>query len=51
MKKLIALILVVLCVVSFAACNASDTAGNSYDLGNADRARVFYETYEKFVEN
>lgn len=50
MKKLIALILVVLCVVPFAACNASDTSGNSYDLGNADRARVFYETYEKFVE-
>lgn len=50
MKKFIALLLIILCVVPFAACNGAEGSGTTYDLANADRARVFYETYEKFVE-
>ena len=50
MKKFIALLLIILCVVPFAACNGAEGSDTTYDLANADRARVFYETYEKFVE-
>ena len=50
MKKFIALLLILLCAVPFAACNTAGTEGDAYDLANADRARVFYDTYESFVE-
>ncbi|MBR3988440.1 MAG: hypothetical protein IKK10_03955 [Clostridia bacterium] len=47
MKKFAALILVLMLALSLVACS-KDTV---YDLGNPDRARVFYNTYNKYVEN
>lgn len=47
MKKFISLMLILLCALSFAAC--SGKAQESYSLGNADRARVFYNTYNSYV--
>lgn len=48
MKKFISLALVLVFALSLAACSSSSS--ESYDLGNGDRARVFYDTYNKYVE-
>lgn len=47
MKKLISALLLLLITVPLVACN---NGGRSYNIGNADRARVFYNTYNSFVE-
>lgn len=47
MKKVIALLMAVLCVLSLAACGR--TSGDFYDIGNADRATYFYNHYKKLV--
>lgn len=48
MKKILAFILAVVCVMSLAACDMSGAV--SYDIGNADRANYFYDTYNKYVD-
>lgn len=47
MKKFLAIALVLVFALSFAACSDDK---RSYNLGNADRARVFYNTYNDYVE-
>ena len=49
MKKFLCLTLAVVMILSFSACGGSSS--EKYDIGNADRARIFYNTYESFVEN
>ena len=46
MKKFLAILLVLVFALSFAACAAKKTI----DIGNADRARVFYSKYCDYVE-
>lgn len=47
MKKILALVLLLSLVLTFAACGEK---GTTYSLGSADRARVFYNTYNSYVE-
>ncbi len=47
MKKILALFLIFVLALSVAACSSSGS--ERYDIGNADRARVFYNTYTDFV--
>lgn len=47
MKKFLILCLAVVMTLTVTACNDKE----KYDIGNADRARVFYNTYLDFVEN
>ncbi len=48
MKKILAFILAVMCVLSLAACNG--TGKGTYDIGNTDRANYFYNTYNNYVD-
>lgn len=48
MKKFLILSLAVVMLLSFNACSGKNT--EKYDIGNADRARVFYNTYQSFAE-
>ncbi len=48
MKKFLFLSLAVIMILSFSACGGNGS--EKYDIGNADRARIFYDTYESFVE-
>lgn len=48
MKKILAFVLAVMCVVSLAACTPS--GGISYEIGNDDRADYFYKTYNNYVD-
>lgn len=48
MKKILAFILMVMCVLSLVACDMSGSI--SYDLGGADRAKCFSNTYNSLVE-
>lgn len=50
MKKFLALILVCLALFTFAACSPKDEKVH-YDLGSADRARAFYNTYESILQD
>ncbi len=47
MKKFLALALVLIFALSLTACSKDM---RSYDIGNADRARVFFEKYNSMVE-
>lgn len=47
MKRFIAVLFCMIFIISLAACSNE----NSYDLGSADRARVFYNTYYNYVES
>ncbi|MBQ7386023.1 MAG: hypothetical protein IJW04_05910 [Ruminococcus sp.] len=47
MKKFLALALVLVLALSVTACSKHT---RSYDIGNADRARVFFEKYNSMVE-
>lgn len=46
MKKLLSVVIVMVLVLSLCACSGNN---KSYNLGGADRARAFYETYSKYV--
>ncbi|MBQ8001506.1 MAG: hypothetical protein IJ298_09995 [Ruminococcus sp.] len=48
MKKILAFVLAVVCVLSLAACNLSGAI--TYDIGNTDRANYFYKTYNRYVD-
>lgn len=48
MKKFLSVALIIACVLSLVACSRSNK--ESYNLGNADRARIFYNTYNDYVE-
>ncbi|MBQ8795951.1 MAG: hypothetical protein IJZ54_05970 [Clostridia bacterium] len=48
MKRIVALLLTVFCVIGLCACNSG--ANKRYDLGNSDRAMAFYDTYQSYVE-
>ncbi len=48
MKKILAFVLAVICVLSLAACDMSGAI--SYDIGNTDRANYFYNTYNEYVD-
>ncbi len=47
MKKFISILLLLVVILSLVACSK---VGRSYNIGNADRARVFYNTYNSYVE-
>lgn len=49
MKKFVSLALLLIFALSLAAC--SGKAQESYNLGNADRARVFYDKYNEYVKS
>lgn len=49
MKKFFVLALAVVMIMSFTACGGNGK--ERYDIGNADRARIFYNTYQSFVES
>lgn len=48
MKKFLAFILAMMCVLSLVACDMSGSI--AYDLGSADRAKCFNNTYNNLVE-
>lgn len=48
MKKIFAMLLAVMCVVSLAACDMSGAI--VYDLGNVDRANYFQTYYDNLVD-
>lgn len=48
MKKILAFVLAMMCVLSLVACDMSGSI--AYDLGNADRAKCFENTYNNLVE-
>lgn len=48
MKKFIAMLLVIMCVISLAACDLSGAI--TYDLGNADRANYYNRIYTEMVD-
>lgn len=47
MKKILAIVLVIMCVAGLAACKG---AGAVYDIGNTDRANYYQNTYNEYVE-
>ncbi len=47
MKRFLALALIAVMALAFAACSKNES---NYNLGNADRARIFYNTYNSFVD-
>lgn len=47
MKRIVALLLALICVCGLCACNSGKTR---YNLGNEDRAKAFYDTYQNYVE-
>ncbi len=49
MKKFLISALTIVMILSFTAC--SGNGSERYNIGNADRARIFYNTYLSFVEN
>lgn len=48
MKRIVAILMALVCVLSFAACNVPGAI--VYDLGNVDRANYFEKTYNNYVD-
>lgn len=46
MKRFLAILLIMVLAASFAACSGR----SGYNIGNADRARIFYDKYLSYVE-